>query len=115
MINIYTTFVPGRTLPMRMIVFAIALAGNVFAGVTAVGPMNVARGQAVSALLPDGTVLIAGGVDEGPPGTTYPAEIYDPHTRAFHLIASTQSPRLGSAAVTLPDGRVLIAAGLRPP
>ena len=77
--------------------------------------MNVSRAEAVSALLPDGTVLIAGGVDQGPPDATYPAEIYDPQTRAFHRIASTQSPRLGSAAVTLPDGRVLIAGGLRTP
>src|SRR5262249_29514404 len=71
--------------------------------------MNVARDKVNSVLLPDGKVLVVGGVEMPPDGG--PAEIFDPqdpgsgfllgpnmaHARGYH-----------SAAILLPDGSVIV-------
>jgi len=75
-----------------------------------VGPMTVARNGATATLLPDGTVLIAGGVDAAP-GTPRQEEIYDPHARSFRATAGMEVQRVGHAAATLQDGRILLVGG----
>lgn len=57
--------------------------------------------------LADGRVLAAGGLDpfKGPTAT---AELYDPTTGQWTLVSSMAAPRAQIAAVTLPDGRVLV-------
>jgi len=80
------------------------------ASVTSVGPMTVARNGATATLLPDGTVLIAGGVDAAP-GTPRQEEIYDPHARSFRATAGMEVQRVGHAAATLQDGRILLVGG----
>jgi len=75
--------------------------------------MVVARDEHTATLLSNGTVLIAGGVDFVGPDIPLKEEIYDPHTRQFHAISGMISPRLGHAAVTLQDGRVLLVGGVR--
>lgn len=60
--------------------------------------------QGTSTLLPDGSVLVAGGSPQ--------AETLDPGTRAFTLAAGTaRMAGQFSAAALLPDGRVLITGG----
>ena len=92
-------------------VLALISATGFAATITPVGPMVVARQEHTATLLPDGTVLIAGGVDD--PFAALKEEIYDPHTQQFHAIGAMISPRVGHAAVSLPDGRVLLVGGVR--
>ena len=81
-----------------------------------VAPMSIARRQVNATLLPDGTVLVTGGTS-GPgfndtTNPVYPAELWDPATESFRPLASATVPRLyHSAAVLLPDGRVLSTGG----
>lgn len=62
-------------------------------------------------LLPDGTVLIFGGIttDKRPVSQ---AEIFDPKSLQFQIVATQFLPRAHHSAVLLTDGQVLIAGGL---
>jgi hypothetical protein len=89
------------------------------------GSMTADREYHSSTLLADGRVLIAGGMhDPGPVacagaaciamvGTTdlTSAEIYAPATGKFTRTGSMATPRTTPIAVTLGDGRVLVAGG----
>jgi hypothetical protein len=81
-----------------------------------VAPMANARRQLNATLLPDGKVLVTGGTS-GPGfnnATTpvYAAEMWDPATEQWTTMASAQAKRLyHSAALLLPDGRVLTTGG----
>jgi hypothetical protein len=72
-----------------------------------------AFGRTIVALR-DGRVLAAGGVvSDGDPEAPYlgDAEIYDPALDRWTTTTPMPMPRLGGAAVLLPDGSVLIAGG----
>ncbi len=74
------------------------------------GPMHVPRDRPTATLLPDGTVLIAGGQD----GEQTPrmAELFDPKTETFTPLASPLlTGRMAHSDALLPDGRVLLAGG----
>ena len=91
----------------------------------ATGPMNFPRRQHNATILPDGTVLVTGGTRGG--GTTgtaeafndldpgqpvHIAELWDPKTGQWTMLAAEQTDRCyHSTAVLLPDGRVLSAGG----
>lgn len=77
----------------------------------AVGNMIVPRFSHTATLLPNGKVLIAGGMHRN--GTTQAAaEIYDPVTGRFAPAEKLVSARgFGSTATLLPNGKVLIAGG----
>jgi plastocyanin len=71
--------------------------------------MNVARRHVNSVLLPDGHVLILGGVEMPPDGG--PVEIFDPEDpmSGFQLGPNMKYPRgYHSAAILLPDGSVIM-------
>ena len=71
--------------------------------------MNVARDKVNSVLLPDGRVLILGGVEMPPDGG--PIEIFDPEdpTSGFQLGPNMKYARgYHSAAILLPDGSVIM-------
>ena len=81
-----------------------------------VGSMVYARRHLNATLLPDGKVLVTGGSsgsgfnDETRP--VYAAEMWDPATARWSTMASMTVPRFyHSAAILLPDGRVLSAGG----
>jgi hypothetical protein len=73
------------------------------------------RGQAAT-LLPDATVLIAGGGDTSiapawSVSHTSGAELYDPATNTFSATGSMAVNREGHSATVLPDGTVLVTGG----
>jgi hypothetical protein len=72
-------------------------------------PMHYAREHANAVLLPDGTVLVVGGGQSGLYRKPVKAsELFDPETETWTVLAAQIAPReYHSAAVLLPDGRVL--------
>jgi hypothetical protein len=82
----------------------------------ATAPLQRARMHHNAILLPDRTVLVAGGsrMDESRVAATLVAEIYNPSRETWTLAAAARVPRLyHSTAVLLPDGTV-ITAGSNP-
>ncbi len=76
--------------------------------------LNVGRTGHAAALLPNGTVLIAGGEDASS-NVLNSAEIYDPVARTFTSLTgagqSLTTPRVNATATLLNNGTVLIAGG----
>lgn len=75
------------------------------------GSMAHARFGHTSTLLPNGKVLITGGVATDTSESTVSAELYDPSTGKFNPTGSMATARAGHTATLLPNGRVLIAGG----
>ncbi len=73
------------------------------------GSLTVARSGSTATLLPDGRVLVAGGV--GSQGALSSAELYDPNSGIFRPTGSMAIPRQNPTAVRLNNGRVLILGG----
>jgi hypothetical protein len=83
------------------------------------GRMHYPRVHANGVLLPDGNVLVVGGMSRYAHGSHTPdtpetsgavceAEMYNPSTNSWTLMAAQQRPRLyHSTAILLPDGRVI--------
>jgi hypothetical protein len=82
----------------------------------AIGQMRFTRDSPTATLLPDGTVLIAGGfgfpADDGI-GFLTSVELYDPVTAAFTLTGSMATGRYSHEATLLKTGDVLITGGMR--
>jgi hypothetical protein len=90
---------------------AAAQSESYFTG-AGVGALNTPRSYAVAAPLPDGDVLIAGGLDLGNPELST-AELYDTATETFTATTgSMTTARHSAVAAPLPDGNVLIAGGV---
>ena len=83
---------------------------------TGVGSMNASRYYHTATLLKDGRVLVTGG-NTVPGGmntsavTSKTAEIYDPATNVWTVVAPLSVERVAHTATRLADGRVLVAAG----
>ncbi len=78
------------------------------------GALHIARKSAAAVVLPDGSPLILGGIDDqgGNGGNYEPSgEIYNPTTGTFTLTGGLNALRVVYASALLPDGRVLIAGG----
>jgi len=75
-------------------------------------PAPVVLHRCALSLLPDGRVLVAGGVptgvDSSPVASAY---IYDPVTDAWTGAGSMNAPRAYGVATALADGRVLVSGG----
>jgi len=75
------------------------------------GSMGAARAIQIASLLPNGKVLLAGGVNGASHLGT--AELYDPAAGTFALATAQDmvTPRYQHTATTLQDGRVLVVGG----
>lgn len=80
---------------------------------SATGSMATPRASQASTLLADGRVLVAGGhADANPRGPILSsAELYNPTTGTWQAAASMPNAVANAAAVTLPNGTVLVAGG----
>jgi galactose oxidase len=95
--------------------YVITLDGNE-ASVERVGNMSYPRSFSTSVVLPTGEVVVVGGMswayifsDEGSVRT---AEIWNPNTRQFSMLAEMVVPRnYHGIAILLKDGRVMAAGG----
>lgn len=80
------------------------------------GSMGEARNGASMVVLPDGKVLVAGGIDNDQLSPFLSsAEIYDPQLGTFTPTGSMVTPRSGAMAGLLDDGRVVVAGGADSP
>jgi hypothetical protein len=86
---------------------APVLAGS---GWTPTGSMSTPTRAQSAALLLDGRVLVAGGVNAG--GAVPSAELYDPASGSWTVVAPPLVPRYNATATRLNDGRVLLAGGM---
>jgi hypothetical protein len=91
---------------VRTTVMATAHTGAVVSAT----PMLQARSGHSATLLPDGKVLIAGGMRRNQ-DFYRSAELYDPASGKFQPAGEMNQARVGQAAVLLRDGKVLIAGG----
>jgi uncharacterized protein (TIGR03437 family) len=78
---------------------------------TLAGPMAVQRMRHVAELLPDGRVMIAGGIPNGTNGGTNSIEIFDPVTLKFSSGGFMGVGRSSPFSAVLPNGLVLIGGG----
>jgi len=81
---------------------------------TAAGTLPVARAQHTATLLPDGRVLIVGGLGSRVAGANVlgDAELWDPATDTFEPAGSLAEPRWFHSATLLSDGSVLVVGGM---
>ena len=76
---------------------------------TVTGSLNIARATYTATLLPNGKVLVAGGVSFST--LTSSAELYDPASGSWTATGSLSTARYVHTATLLPNGKVLVAAG----
>lgn len=80
-----------------------------------IGSLGVTRAAHSASLLTNGRVLVAGGCTEDScEGVTATTEILDPSTGVAVPGPDMLEPRVGHAAVTLVDGRILLIGGFGP-
>ncbi len=74
------------------------------------GGLNGARRDHAMSLLPNGKVLVTGGIDAAE-GLLSSAELYDPATGTWTLVAGMSTARVSHTATSLGDGKVLVVGG----
>lgn len=114
----------SRLVPVFMVLLAFAMSFSSAAARaetwSAVAPMAEPRAEQTATLLPDGEVLMAGGVNgvEGGDGTTPNpltlAQLFNPSTRSWVQAAPARVARDGAKAALLGDGSVLVVGGTCP-
>ncbi|CAB4935555.1 unannotated protein [freshwater metagenome] len=109
----HRALVAALTLAVLALLAAPALSRADYGGSWApTGAMHDAHFRSQGVLLQDGRVLVAGGGgsrDGGEPTTA--AEIFDPTTDDWTLVAPLRAKRSAATVDRLPDGRVLVAGG----
>lgn len=79
---------------------------------TSTGPMTGPRTNHAASVLPDGRVLITGGMQHADgDGATNVAELFNPATGLFSTAAPMMFTRSFHASVVLDDGRVMVMGG----
>ena len=105
---------PGNFVPLTL-TMATLVANLIFATQTRAGSfvettdMNATRSDFTSTLLPNGKVLVAGGLDAS--GFLASAELFDPATATWTSTGALTVTRDGHTATLLPNGKVLVVGG----
>lgn len=77
---------------------------------TSTGSLTHTRGSHTATLLPNGKVLVTGGIDANNQFIAS-AELYDPSTGLWTPTGSLANTRIAHTATLLPNGKVLVAGG----
>lgn len=75
-----------------------------------IASLKITRSVHTATLLNDGSVLVAGGMDNSQ-SPLKSAETFNPESNSFQTISDMKTPRVGHIAVLLKSGNVLIAGG----
>jgi hypothetical protein len=78
----------------------------------ATGGLHLPRSAHTASLLPDGTVLVAGGATSAPSHLSLGAERFDPATGDWSWVGDLVTNRRRHTATTLSDGRILVTGGI---
>jgi hypothetical protein len=102
--------------PLRQLAAATLLACATLSAQAQIstGTMTVPRMLHQSSTLPDGHILLTGGVSTPGAAIYSSTETYDPVSGQFSAAAPMLTARREHAAVTLQDGRILVAGGMTP-
>ena len=79
---------------------------------TETSDLITARGNHTATLLPNGLVLVVGGVDSSGSHSLKRAELYDPASGTWAATGSLANARALHTATLLPNGMVLVAGGI---
>ncbi len=80
---------------------------------TAAGTLSTGRSLHTATLLPNGKVLVAGGLNTAASASNLAvAELYDPATNAWRPAATMANARYSHTATLFSNGKVLVAGGL---
>jgi N-acetylneuraminic acid mutarotase len=82
---------------------------NALGAVSPIRDMTTGRAAHTATLLPDGKVLVAGGMDNG--NSSASTEVFDPATQQFKPAVNMSVARSGHTATLLANGKILIAGG----
>jgi hypothetical protein len=83
---------------------------------TATGSLITARAEFTATLLPDGKVLVAGGIPDNTEQVELAsAELYDPSTGTWSSTGAMSTPRSNHTATLLANGKVLVPGGVCSP
>jgi hypothetical protein len=106
----------ASTTPSSARAYVIDINDGGMPAVSKIAPLNHARAYATGVLLPDGQVLVVGGLDNGKAFTDVGAvlvpELFDPATNTWSDLPSMSVPRTyHSVALLMPDARVFVGGG----
>ena len=109
-----TAIRPGRVSGLLLIWIGCVMVGRVCAAKPGIfvetGDLATARFSHTATLLPNGKVLVAGGIGVGGMEVGS-AELYGPASGTWTLTGSLVNARDGHTATLLPNGKVLVAGG----
>ncbi len=106
----------ASTTPSSTNSYVIDINGGGTAAVHKTAPLRRGRAYANGVVLPDGEVLVVGGLDNGKAfsdaGAVLTPEMFDPSTETWRDLQAATVPRTyHSVALLIPDGRVFVGGG----
>jgi hypothetical protein len=102
------TLLIGMLFSLVVEIFGASRGSGTFA---TTGSLNTARYNHTATLLPNGEVLVAGGLGINSNASLVSAELYDPKKGRWTVTGSMSVGRTGFTATLLANGQVLVAGG----